>query len=89
MDLQASLVNTKTAADALPSVKLLKIYPIFGTFALIEREGEESLVHLASYPGLFESLDKTGLENYSPKELMPQILASLDTMSKGRAEAGP
>ena len=91
VDLQASFAHAEANAGASPgySVKLLNVYPIQGTFALIERGEQESLVYLTSYPGLFEALDKMALKTYSPEELMPRIVDALDTMSAGHGEARP
>ncbi|MCD4737910.1 MAG: hypothetical protein K8R89_01445 [Anaerolineae bacterium] len=89
VDLQAGFANAEVNGVSPYSVKLLNVYPIQGTFALIESEKQETLVYLTSYPGLFETLDQAPLERHSPEELLPQIREALATLSAGHSEARP
>ena len=90
IDLQASFANAEVnGVSPGYSVKLLNVYPIQGTFALIESGKQETLVYLTSYPGLFETLNKVSLARHSPEELLPQIREALATLSASHSETCP
>ena len=67
----------KKLAKSKVTVKFVKVFPLDGTFALIEQGQKESLVHLTSYPGLFTNLDRNNLTAYGPEQFMPEMKKAL------------
>ena len=63
-----------------PAIKLLEIPQIGAVFALIERDGHESLVYIISAGGTFLDLDQASLAEYTPEFIMPRIKRELDGM---------
>jgi hypothetical protein len=69
------------------NVRLVKFFPSYSTFALVERGSKQSLIHLGSYVGLFPQLDRDHFTEYTPEEVMSQIKATFAEIEKTAAEA--
>jgi hypothetical protein len=73
LDSQKVIRLQQRLAKQNASVKLVKFTPTEGTFALVEQDKRETLVHMSSLPGLFMEIDRNNLTPYSPQDFMPKV----------------
>jgi hypothetical protein len=70
-------------------IKLVKVYNVYGTFALSADQQGETLALLQSYPGLFEGIGVSALTSFTPDELLPYVAKAIELSPAQDVGAAP
>lgn len=61
---------------------LVKFYPTYSAFALLQSKSNKSLVHLGSYVGVYPDLDSEKHTRYTDEEVLPKIKEELGKIKR-------